>query len=306
MIDNGASVTIEKRKTKKKWNLFFLALPFMAVVLLFSYVPLFGWVISLFEYKPGYPLLENPFVGLKYFKMIFNNRDIVNALKNTIIFSTINFCLLPLPMLFAIFLNEIDSSKFKKISQTVTTLPHFISWVIAYSLAFAIFSSEGMLNQVLPLLGLEKQSILTNKKAVYWFQTFMTQWKSLGWSAIIYVASIAGIDQELYEAAVIDGAGRFRCAVHITLPALMPTFIVLMLLGVSGFLNSGFDQYYVFKNSIVYKNIEVLDLYTYRVGLQQGDYSFATAVGILKSFISITLLFLSNQVARKVRGESII
>lgn len=294
------------KKQRRNWNLFFLALPLMLLVVLFSYVPLAGWLLSFIEYRPGYPLLENAFVGLKYYEMVLTSPDILRAFKNTLIFSTLNFCLLPLPMIFAILLNEIESSKFRKVAQTFTTLPHFISWIIVYSLAFAIFSREGMLNQILNILGLPEQSVLTDRKAVYWFQTIITQWKSLGWSAIIYIASIAGIDTELYEAAAIDGANRFHMAIHITFPGLLQTFIVLMLLGISGFINNGMDQYYVFKNSIVYRNIEVIDLYTYRMGLQVGDYSYATTVGILKSIVSIFLLFSANGIAKKIRGASII
>lgn len=301
LTQNGA-----KKRLHRDWNLFFLVLPLMVLVVLFSYVPLAGWLLSLIEYKPGYPLWENEFVGLKYYEMVFTNPDILRAFKNTLIFSAMNFCLLPFPMIFAILLNEITSAKFRKVAQTVTTLPHFISWVIVYSLAFAVFSREGMLNQILEVLGFRGQSVLTDRNAVYWFQTAVSQWKSLGWSAIIYIASIAGIDGELYEAAAIDGASRFQMALHVTVPGLMQTFVVLMLLGISGFVNSGMDQYYVFKNSIVYRNIEVLDLYTYRMGLQVGDYSYATTVGILKSFVNILLLFSANGIARKVRGASII
>lgn len=304
-MSTSTAVRAISRK-RRRWELLFLALPLMTLVFMFHYVPLFGWFLSLIEYKPGYPILENKFVGLKYFKMLFTTADIRRAFKNTLTFSSLNFCLLPMPMIFAILLNEIESPRFRKMAQTITTLPHFISWIIVYSLAFAIFARDGMLNQVLEMLGKKGQSVLTNRKAVYWFQTVISQWKGLGWSAIIYIAAIAGIDSELYEAAAIDGANRFQQAIHVTVPGLMPTFTVLMLLGISGFINGGLDQYMIFSNSIVYRNIEVLELYTYRMGLQLGDYSYATAVGILKSFISIMLLVFANLIAKKVRGSTII
>jgi ABC-type polysaccharide transport system permease subunit len=148
--------------------------------------------------------------------------------------------------------------------------------------------------------------VLTDPKSVYWFQGFLTIWKTLGWNAIIYIAALTGIDQELYEAARVDGAGRLRCALHITLPGLMPTFLVLMLLNVSNFVNIGFEQYFVFNNSFVFDNIEVIDLYNYRMGLQLFDYSYATAIGILKSFISIAMLVIANTVAKASRGEGIV
>ncbi len=295
-----------RSRKKKNWQLFFILLPLLVLVILFHYVPLAGWVLSLFEYKPGYPLLQNKFVGLKYFQMILTKSATRRVMRNTLIFSSLDFLTLPLPMLLAILLNEIRSNRFRKMAQVVTTLPHFISWVIVYSLAFALFSSEGLLNQLRAGMHAGSQSVLTDRNAVYWFQTLVTIWKGLGWSAIIYIAAIAGIDQELYEAATVDGAGRFRCALHVTLPGLMPTFIVLMLLRISNFINSGIDQYYVFQNNIISNNIEVLDLYVYTVGLKKQDYSYAIAAGIMKSFISITLLCIANLTAKKVRGESIL
>ena len=302
----AAPISLKPKKRKKQWNLFFLALPLIIVVFLFSYVPLMGWVLALFEYKPGYAIWDCEFVGLKYFQILLTNANTSRVMKNTLIFSLLGFACLPLPMLLAILLNEINSTRFRKAAQVITTLPHFISWVIVYSVFFSIFSTEGMLNQVLRMMGMKRQSVLTDRDAVYWFQTLITQWKGVGWGSIIYIAAIAGIDQELYEAAYVDGAGRFRCALSITLPSLMPTFVVMMLLNISNFVNTGMDQYYQFKNNIIYNKIEVLDLFVYRLGLQQGDYSYAIAVGILKSVISISLLFIANTTAKKVRGNSIV
>jgi len=297
-----------RKKNKKQWNLFFIALPFMILVLLMSYVPIGGWILSLYDYIPGKPLFKNEFVGLKYFKMFFTDRDVIKVLKNTLIFSGIGFLLSPLPMIFAICLNEITRTRFRKIAQTITTFPHFISWVIVYSFAFSIFSNDGVLNEVLMKLGFIENptNILTNVNIVYPVQIAISNWKSLGWNAIIYIAAIAGIDQEQYEAATIDGAGRLGMAIHITVPGLMPTFIVLLLLSVSNFINTGYEQYFVFKNALVYDKIEVLDLYIYRMGLQIFDYSYATAVGMIKSVISIAMLMIANNLAKRIRGTAII
>jgi ABC-type polysaccharide transport system permease subunit len=292
-------------KKKKAWNLFFLALPLMAFVVLFNYIPLAGWGLSFLEYHPGTPVLKNKFVGLDNFRLIFQSRDMVRVMTNTLILSALNFILMVCPLIFAILLNEITSNKFRRVAQTLTTLPHFISWVIVYSLTFAILGSEGLVNQLLAPFGAQ-QELLIDPKAVYWFQSFLGQWKGVGWSAIIYIAAITGIDQELYEAAIVDGAGRLRCMWHITLPCLMPTILVLALLNIAGFVNTGTDQHFVFRNAIIMDNIETLDLYTYRLGMQLFDYSYATAVGIFKSVISIALLFITNNLAKRVRGESII
>jgi putative aldouronate transport system permease protein len=296
-------------KTKQKhWNLLIIALPFMLFLVLMKYVPIGGWIIGLYDYKPGMPLFENEYIGFKYFASIFHDRDILRALKNTLIFSGAGYLLSPLPMIFAIALNEITNTKFRKMAQTITTLPHFISWVIVYSLAFAIFSNDGVLNTVLLKLNLigKPTSVLTNSNLVYPFQIAISTWKNLGWNSIIYIAAIAGIEQEQYEAAQIEGAGRFRCAIHITLPGILPTYLVLLLLSISNFINTGSEQYFVFKNSMVFEKIEVLDLYIYRMGLQLGDYSYATAVGIVKSFFSIVMLVIANTLAKKIRGTSII
>ncbi|MDR3334427.1 MAG: ABC transporter permease subunit [Treponema sp.] len=290
---------------KKSWNLFFLALPLMILVILFNYVPLVGWGLSLMEYRPGTPILQNEFVGLKNFRFIIASRDMGRVMKNTIILSGLNFILMICPIIFALLLTEITNNTFRRIVQTLTTLPHFISWVIVFSLAFSIFGSEGLVNRILAPMGLQ-QAVLSNPKAVYWFQSFLSQWKSVGWGAIIYIAAITGIDQELYEAAIVDGAGRLRCVWHITIPCIMPTILVLALLNIAGFVNTGTDQHFVFRNAIIMDNIETLDLYTYRLGMQLFDYSYATAVGIFKSVISITLLFITNNLAKRIRGEAII
>lgn len=300
---------IQKTKWKQdEWRLLFMVLPLMVVVFLIFYVPLLGWIISVYDYRPPVPLFENEFIGMKYFISVLRDKDVLRSLKNTLIFSGINFVLTPLPMIFAVCLNEISSTKFRKFVQTATTLPHFVSWVILYSFAFALFSSEGVLNTILMGLGLRDTPVLPlqNPDIVYPFQIALNKWKQLGWNSIVYIAAIAGIDQEQYEAAKLDGAGRFRSALHITIPNLMPTFVTLLILNVSNIINTGYEQYFVFKNSIVYDKIEVLDLYIYRMGLQLGDYSYATAVGIMKSFVSITLLVAANAVAKKVRGNSIL
>ncbi|WP_435170616.1 ABC transporter permease [Paenibacillus glycanilyticus] len=295
-------------RNKARYSLLYMALPLMALVFLFSYMPLFGWIYAFYDYKAGIPLFQNEFVGLKFFKLIFSDKaDMIRVMKNTLIFAFIGLALSPLPMVFAILMNEIRIKRFKSFIQTATTLPNFVSWIIVYSLTFMIFSTEGLLNQIGDSLGLlsNPTNILTKGDAVYWFQTALGVWKGLGWSAIVYVASISSIDQELYEAAVIDGAGRFKSAMHITLPSLVPTYLVLLILSIGNFLNVGLEQYLVYKNALTADNIEVLDLYVYQLGINNHDYSYGVAVGILKSGISIILLVIANVIAKRVRGSSI-
>jgi len=303
---------IPKPKPKITWrrlSLFLMILPLLVLVIAFNYVPLFGWVYAFFKYKPGIPLSETPFAGLEYFRLLFGaNSEIGKVLINTLVMSFLNILSSPLPIVFAILLSELRGRRLKKFVQTVTTVPYFISWIIVFSLVFSIFSFEGIFNTLLTQLGWIKNpvNVLGNPDTAWYVQTAIVIWKNTGWSAIIYFAAIAGLDSQLFDAAKIDGAGRFRCIWHVTLPGLMPTFIVLLLLNVSNMLSNGFDQFFVFYNPLVADKLEVLDYYIYRVAFHGNDYPFATAVGMWKTLISIVLLFAVNQLAKKFRGQSII
>lgn len=295
-------------RIKKDYKLWIYLFPCLAMVVAFCYVPLTGWILAFMDYIPGVPLTDTPFVGLKYFKMVISDSvNMLRVMKNTVIFALAGYLVAPLPMIFAIALNEVRNNKAKRIIQTITTFPNFISWVIVYALAFQFFSYDGFISNLLINLGITKEptSLIANYDSVYLFQTLLGLWKGLGWSAVIYLAAIAGIDQEQYEAADIDGAGRLQRIWYITVPSIMPTFIVLMLMQISSFVGNGFEQYLTFYNGMVADKIEVLDLYVYRAGLLRSDYSFGTAIGIMKSVVSITMLFSMNRLSKKIRGESI-
>ncbi len=302
-----------KQKGKFKINssrlkLTLLFIPFLIYIIAFKYVPILGWGFSLIRYKVGLQPWQCEFVGLYNFKLIFQNWDkMVDVLINTFVMSGLGILFSPAPLIFAIFLSEIKSIKFKKLIQTLTTIPHFVSWVIVYSLAFALFSTEGVMNTVLSNLGLIERPIntLANNDIVWIFHALLDVWKGLGWNAIIYFAAISGIDSELYEAASIDGAGRFQKILYITIPGLSSTFFTLLLLQISNFLSNGMDHYLAFYNSVVADKIMVLDLYTYKLGFTSGDYSYSTAVGIMKTIVSIVLLFSANSASKKLRGQSI-
>ena len=213
-----------------------------------------------------------------------------------------------LPLFFAILLNEIKCKWFKTMVQTLTTLPNFISWVMVYSVAFCLFSNTGMVNTLLQNLGWISEPIkfLDSDSHTWLTMLLWNTWKGLGWGAIMYLASITGIDQEQYEAARVDGANRFQLMRHITFPALLPTYFVMLMLSVANFLNNGMDQYFVFQNSFNKAHIQVLDLYVYNIGMTGSSLSLATAISMLKSVVSVVLLFVVNFVSKKTRGESII
>lgn len=298
-----------RKKNNVGLKYFLIAIPFILFVFAFNYVPLFGWIYSFFDYSPALKFKQMDFIGFDNFTKIFTERtEVYRILRNTLAMSFLNLLFTPLPLIVAVMLNEIKSSKFRKFIQTTTTLPNFISWVVVFSLAFSIFSTDGLYYTILRNLHIDTPIIglLGNNKATWFFQLGLGIWKNLGWSMIIYIASIAGIDNEQYEAARIDGANKFKLMRHVTLPGLAPTFFVLLLLSVSNLLNNGFDQYFVFYNSLVSDKIEVLDYYVYKTAWMVNDYSYATLLGMLKSIISIVLLFFVNYLSKRTRGESLV
>jgi ABC-type polysaccharide transport system permease subunit len=307
-LNSRAVKKASKLNRKDGIHLLLLATPFVLFTLAFSYVPLFGWIYAFFDYKPGIPLQQTPFLGLENFRNMFDDPRMGPVLANTLALSLLSIATAPVPMLLAILISEVRSGWFKRLVQTVSTLPNYISWIIVFSLAFSMFSTEGAVNSIMMKTGIGNPpvDVLGNYDRVWTVQTLLLLWKSAGWSAIIYLAAIVGIDSEQYDAAKVDGAGRMRTIWHITLPSIMPTFIVLLLLSVSNLLSAGFEQYLVFSNVMIADRIEVLDLYVYRLGLVTGDYSYSTAVGIFKTVISVLLLFTVNILSKKVRGQGIV
>ncbi|MDR0999363.1 MAG: ABC transporter permease subunit [Clostridiales bacterium] len=302
-----------KAKKMHGYKEFLLILPFIALVAVFAYYPLYGWIYSFFDYQPPLPFSWDSFVGVKWFKMLFQSKSYISqtltVLRNTFAMSGIALAFSWLPMFFAVFLNEIKLRPFKKFVQTAATLPNFISWVLVYSVAFLLMSNNGMINSVLKNMGLIDRPIDFMKDSSHmWFKMWLwLTWKNLGWASIMYIAAISGIDEGMYEAARIDGATRLKCIWHITLPSLLPTFFVLLLLNISNLLNNGMEQYYVFQNSWNREYIQVLDLYVYNLSTSKPPvYSISTALSMLKSLVSLALLFAANGFSKIVRRESII
>ena len=296
-------------KNWESYKLFLYVLPCLIFIFIFKYLPLWGWSYAFFQYKPGRDLFKCAFVGLQNFTALFGNavmrNNLLRVLRNTFGIQILNYLLMPVPMLFAIFLSEIKSTKFQKAVQTLTTLPHFISWVIMFSLATSLFGNSGVVNAVLKDFGAEGINILTTDQHVWLIQSLLALWKSLGWSAIIYFAAITGLDQEVYEAAMVDGASRWQKIRYITIPLLIPTFFVLLIMGIGNFLNSGIDQFLAFGNAMNKEYIEVLDLYVYNLGIGNGQISFSVAVGMMKSVVAVVLFALANFASKKIRGTSV-
>lgn len=301
-----------KNKSKRDAKvLFYMALPCIIFIFIFSYLPLRGWIYSLYDYTPGIPLFENEFVGFKHFIGLFGNEilrsQMIRVMRNTFIMAGLGFLFSPLPVIFAVFLNEIKSNAMRRVVQSLATLPHFISWVIMYSLVFFMLSTGGFVNNIMMSLGLRESPVnyMISTSNVWLTMSAYQIWKGLGWGAIVYLAAIAGIDQEQYEAAIIDGAGRFQRIWYITVPGIIPTFFVLLILSIGDLLSVGFDQFYVFQNAMNKSYIEVLDLYVYNQGIGGGNISYATAVGVMKTVVAVVLFTFANSLSKAVRGHSI-
>ena len=256
------------------------------------------------------------FVGFKWFTYLFQNSatrtDMINTMRNTLIMSFLGVGTSWLPMIFAIFLCEMKNLRFRRFVQTFTTIPNFISWVLVYAIAIAIFSTDGFINTFMKEFGMLAQNAQGKNYLMadshMWIKMWAWgTWKGVGWSAIIYIAGISGIDQSLYEAATVDGAGRFQKMWHVTLPGLLPTFFVLLLMSIANILTNGLDQYLCFTNAQNAQSIRVLDLYVYQLGMgSSGSIPLSTVVGMFKSVISVVLLFVANGASKLLRGESII
>lgn len=300
-----------KFEMESKYKLFLMIMPFIALCFAFCYLPLFSWRYAFFDYEVGSELTMDSFVGFKWFKVLFQNaaytKRILTVLKNTLAMSALGLLTSWIPMAFAIFLSEVKSSKYRRFVQTFTTIPNFISWVLVYAIAFAIFNTDGFINTLINNLGGSANTNYLGGNSHMWLKMLAWgTWKGVGWSAIIYISGIAGIDQQLYEAATVDGAGRFQRMWHITIPGLLPTYLVMLVMAIAGILSNGMDQYMVFTNAENKYSLEVLDLYVYNLGIGSGNIPLSTVVGMAKSIISVALLFVANKVAKAIRGENIV
>lgn len=287
-------------------------LPGFILLFLFAYLPMFGVVMAFQKYDPVSGFLRSEWVGLENFLLIFRLPDFLRAFKNTLFISCLKllFCF-PAPIIFALLINEIKSSKFKRTVQSISYLPNFISWVVVAGFVYQIFSPDtGVVNLALRSLGIVKEPIYFMQSKVLFYPIVIISdlWKNVGFSSIIYLAAIASIEQEQYEAAFIDGAGRFKQALYVTLPNIKNTVILLFILAVSGILNAGFDQLWTLSNNAVRDSAEILDTLAMRY-LMRGritDLSTGAAMGFFKSFVGALLFFVCNWLSKKYNNESLV
>ncbi len=312
MVMNRSREKEQKMEMEEKYRLFLMFLPVLLLSFIFAYLPIYGWRFAFYDYKIGDALTSENFVGFQWFQMLVSNEatraDIIRVLRNTLAMSGLGILTSWFPIAFAVLLAEIPSSKYQRFVQTFTTIPNFISWVLVYAIAYAIFSTDGFINSFLTNVMHQTSTTdyLANADNIWIKMLLWGTWKGIGWSAIIYIAGISGIDQQLYEAASVDGANRFQRMWHITVPGLLPTYMVMLLMSIAGILSNGMEQYLVFSNPMNKEVIEVLDLYVYNIGIGNGQIPLSTVVGITKSLVGVILLFGANGISKMLRGESII
>ncbi|KRE96677.1 polysaccharide ABC transporter ATP-binding protein [Paenibacillus sp. Soil766] len=291
---------------KRDFLLYVLLLLPMSYLIIFRYAPIYGVVMAFQDYNIFEGINGSEWVGLDVFKFIFEQNSFYRALKNTLVLNFLDLVAgFPAPIILAILLNEIRHVRFKKVTQTILYLPHFLSWVIIGGMVYLMFSSGGMANSVLSSIGIGNIEFLSQKTNWLIMYLAIGVWQSAGWGTIIYLASIIGINKELYEAADMDGCSRLRKIWHITLPGIKPTIIILLILQIGRMLSIGFDRPFVMGNSLVSEYSDVISTFVYRIGIGSGDFSQATAVGLFQSVVGLVFLLTANYIAKKIGEQGI-
>lgn len=291
----------------KNWPLYIMLVPVLLYFIVFKYVPLLGSVIAFKDYNIFEGFWASSWVGFKWFRILFDQPNFFRIFGNTLIISFYQIVFaFPAPIILALLLNEVRRSAFKRTVQTLVYLPHFLSWALVFGLAYTMLSVQtGLVNNLLQQLGWEPINFL---QSTSWFRFVVVGagvWKEMGWSTIIFLAALTGISPSLYEAAKIDGANRWNQLVHVTLPGMLPSIVILLLLKVGNVLDVGFEQIYVFLNPLTYPVGEVLDTYSFRTGILSGQFSITTAIGLFKSIIGFVLLVSANRLSNKLTGEGL-
>ncbi|MBN2981408.1 MULTISPECIES: ABC transporter permease [Cohnella] len=288
----------------RQWDIQLMVVPALLFLFIFSYIPMYGVLMAFQDYSLFKGFFGSPWVGFKHFEMFFNAPEFWTVIRNTVVISLLKLLIgFPAPIVLALLLNEVRSRVFKRTIQTISYLPHFLSWVIVSGLVGSILSTEnGSLNLLLQSLNLIEEPINFLSVPEYFWTILITTdvWKEIGFSSIVYLAAIAGVDPHLHEAAAVDGASRFRQIFSITLPAILPVVIVFLILAIGNFLNAGFENILLLGSNPVLRDVsDVIDTYVYRIGIQNSRYSYATAAGLFKALISVGLLVAANYLARR-------
>jgi putative aldouronate transport system permease protein len=308
---NGKNLSFIQRERRlwfRGWEPFLILLPVLIYYIIFHYIPMYGVLIAFKDFRIHQGIMGSEWVGFKWFASFFRTPDFFKLIRNTVMINVIGLFLgFPAPIILAIMLNEVRHSLYKRTIQTISYLPHFVSIVIIAGMMVNFLSPRsGIINILLGrIFGIKPIHFLAKPGYFWWIFTGMNIWKNIGWGSIIYIAAITGIDPAVYEAAIVDGAGRFRRIRHVTLPGIMPTVIILLILNMGRMLSVGAESIILLYNPAIYETADVISTFVYRRGLLGGDYSFAAAVGLFNSVINLLLLFGANRLSRKVIGTSL-
>lgn len=294
-----------REMVKKRW-LYFLLIPGIIFFALFKYVPMYGLKIAFMDYNQYNPS-QSEWVGLQQFINLFSKRSFIPVLRNTVVISLLKLIIgFPIPIILALMMNEMRNMKFKKVSQTLLYLPHFISWVILSGIIMTLLDPDnGLITAFIQAVTGSKVMVMTDSRYFVPMLIITDIYKGMGWGTILYFAAISGIDPQLYEAASIDGAGRWKQALHVTLPSIIPTIVVVFIMNCGNILNAGFDQIFMLYSSHVYDVADIIDTYVYRMGIIKNDYSFSTAAGMFKSVVALILILIVNKIAKKTGNEGL-
>lgn len=295
-----------KKDLKKHWRAYLIALPVVLYYLLFHYKPMYGLVIAFKDYSPGAGIWESEWVGLRHFKNFVNNYYFWRLIKNTLTISLTSLVFgFPAPIIFALLLNELKSNKFKRVVQTISYMPHFISTVILVGLVNTLVADDGPITAFLSIFGMEKTSLLTLPKLFVPIYTLSGIWEEIGWGAIIYLSALAGVDQQLYDAAMIDGANRWKQTIYVTIPCISEMIIIRLLLRLGGLMSVGSEKILLMYNELTRDTADVISTYVYRRGLEAYEWSYSSAVGFFNTIINFILILIFNKISKKVSEVSL-
>lgn len=291
---------------RKNWLIYLMLVPVIVYLLIFCYAPMYGVIIAFKDFKPRLGIMGSEWVGLKYFKEFVGSVFFGRTLKNTLVLSGLNlafgFCA---PIVFAILLNEVRNIHFKKAVQTITYLPHFITTVIIASLILVFTDSDGFITQIVNSITGHEGSLIGDKNMFRPIYVISDIWQSFGWGSIVYLAAIMGINPELYEAARIDGANKFKQILHVTLPGMMPIIVTMFIMAVGGLMNVGWEKAFLLQSPITYDTSDIISTFVYRKGFEDMNYSYSAAVGLFNSIVNLILLTFANKLSRKVNGSGL-
>ena len=302
-IKPGTTAYVLKR-LKESWPWYLMLLPAVVYLIIFDYVPMAGNLMAFQDYRPSKGIFGSPFVGFKHFKRFFNYVYFGDMIVNTLRITLLSLCTFPCSIIFALFLNEVTHTKYKKFAQMISYMPHFLSEVVVVSLVLLLLDVDtGPINKLIELFGGEAKYFMGDAKAFPLIYVLQSLWQSLGWGAILYISALSSVDAEQIEAARIDGASRFQIMWHINLPSILPTVTMMLILKMGGILNVGYEKILLLYQPITYEVADVISTYVYRKGLLEADFSYSTAVGLFNSVVNLFFLFASNKLSKYV-GQS--